>query len=661
MIILLPIDSFLIELFSNLENNLDNKELIRHEVEKYYTYENIKPIVIVNDGFIEIQIKTEEILNLQTEFSKALKLCDKGEFNVAIPIIENLIKKNPTNSEYYRNLGQAYSMIGDNDTAINYLIDALKWNPKNNYALLMIGNIFGKFKKDIDTAKKYYDKVIENNPYDHIAITNLGTNYLQNGKLEEGLKCFEQSYTVNKEYPNTILGMGLVNEKLGNTLIAFEFGVQCLKKCTPNDAEIQKHAIDFVLRNAKKYHAENNGERVFLEYKSYVEGLCKKPIRVEVNNEIDTAAKIEFAETYNREFHLIKYKSSYLGVFHLMMHEIAHLHFVIEARNIDSNMQFVSNNQQFNQFKSDFQKYADNLVKSGLPIESGEKFLYSLFHGINLQLFNTPVDLFIEDRLYELYQEIRPIQFLSLIQMLTEGANAVSNKDAVKYTPPKILAVSKILNMVNALHLKALFGLDILSDFKASPTELKQTKDLFQEFFQYRDDKAAGEEYEIIQHWGEDLQLSNYFSITKEPSVSKSKSLEKTIESIENDPFGFDDNKELKQKEMDDFLQSKKETGINMAVVMYMVDALEYFMPLTQKQIKDIAYQIALVGTQGISPDGKGYKIPNIKGKDFSGYHLLAYYYVSFAISAPELLNDLRLPYNSEYSLAKTLFKPKGF
>jgi hypothetical protein len=47
-------------------------------------------------------------------------------------------------------------------------------------------------------------------------------------------------------------------------------------------------------------------------------------------------------------------------------------------------------------------------------------------------------------------------------------------------------------------------------------------------------------------------------------------------------------------------------------------------------------------------------KIPN---KKFSGYNLLAYYYVSWAIAVPELLNELQMPFEKEYELAKGIFE----
>jgi len=68
--------------------------------------------------------------------------------------------------------------------------------------------------------------------------------------------------------------------------------------------------------------------------------------------------------------------------------------------------------------------------------------------------------------------------------------------------------------------------------------------------------------------------------------------------------------------------------------------------------------QIALIGTQGISPEKSNYIIPSIKGKQFSGYNLLAYYYVSWKLAIPEMLESLHLPYDGEYQLAKQMFKP---
>ena len=657
MIIIHKIDDIAFELFPELKMGGGENQALNNKLVEYFSFGNIKPQVTIDKGFVSIEIDIPTIAEQQTEFNKATSYCEKNQFDQAIPVLHALISKNPSNSEFHRVLGQAYSVVGDNEKAIDCLIDALKWNPKNNYALLMIGNVFARSKNDLQTAKKYYDKVIENDPTDHIAINNLGTNFLQAGKIEDGLAYLEKAYSVNNEYTNTIYGIALANEILGNNFIAFEFGTECLKKCKANDVNFKKLSTELIIKNAKEYLKKYSGEKSFLLYKNIVESLCKRPIKAIEDNTIDTAAKIEYAENYKRDYHLIKYKSNYIGVYHLMMHEIAHLQLATEARSEKANMQFVTNKEQLARFKSDFSKQIDNLRKSGIPNESVEKFFNAIFHGLNLQLFNTPIDLFIEDRLYEQQQEIRPIQFLSLLQMLHESAKSVTDNTVIKYSSATILSGTKILNIVNALLFKDLFGLDLISEFNPTQSELKQAKDFFQEFYEYRDNKAAAEEYELITHWGEDLKLSNYFSLIKEPNFDKPITIEDAISKFESDPLGINSDLEFKEDEMQKFQQSQKELGTNMAVVMFMVDALQYFSKLSISQIKEIALQIALIGTQGISPEKSNYIIPSIKDKQFSGYNLLAYYYVSWKLAIPEMLESLHLPYDGEYQLAKQMFK----
>jgi hypothetical protein len=78
---------------------------------------------------------------------------------------------------------------------------------------------------------------------------------------------------------------------------------------------------------------------------------------------------------------------------------------------------------------------------------------------------------------------------------------------------------------------------------------------------------------------------------------------------------------------------------------------------LLPEDIEKVAFECAMVGQNGISPAQKsGYKLNNVPGKDFSGYELLAYYYVSWAISHPEMLDKLQLPFADAYSMAKQMF-----
>jgi hypothetical protein len=209
--------------------------------------------------------------------------------------------------------------------------------------------------------------------------------------------------------------------------------------------------------------------------------------------------------------------------------------------------------------------------------------------------------------------------------------------------------------------LKDLYGIDILSQYKALPNEKKESERMWLEFLDYRKDRKPGEEYEIVKHWGEDLKMNQYFELVDEEDFRNApKTVEEVLQSIEQDPFGMEIDKNFKEKEMHKFLESQNALGSNQAVMWYMVDALKFFSGMSKEKIKGIAFEIALIGTQGISPaEGNIYKVGSIPGKDFSGYHLLAYYYVSFKLAVPEMVNDLGLPYDNEYKAALTIHNSK--
>ncbi len=617
-----------------------------------------KPKVIIDKDWVTIEIDTPTIISQEADYRKTVALSEKGKYSEAKPILKKLIEKNPTNSEYHRIMGQILSDEGDQEEAINCLIDALRWDPKNGYALIMMGNIFAKHKDDIDTAIKYFNEAIAQNPNDHIAINNLGTNLLQLGKWEDGIKYLENAYGINPNYPNTLYGLALANEHLGNTLISFEWSVNAMKKCGRNDSNLFNHALALTLKTAEEFVKTDAGKKVLNEYKSYLEIQTDKSINVEVDNSIPTAAKIEFAENYNRDFHLIKYKQNYLAVEHLMMHELVHLDFAHQARKAEANKLFVATGDKKNIFIRDNAKTIYKLNKNGYSEDSIASFMTALYEGINRQIFNTPIDLFIEDFLNENYQELRPYQFISLYGLLMEGKDAVTQKKAVNLVPGKILSASKILNLVNAVYFKDVFGYDLISKFEASQIEIKEAVRLFDEFKEYRKDKEPGEEYKLVQHWANDLKLDKYFELIDENEFrNKRTNIDSLLTSIEEDPYGLESDKEFKKEQTDTFLKSQKEIGINMAVVMFMVDAMQYFKNLSPAKIKEIAIEIAMLGTQGINPaQGNNYKLSNIPKKDFSGYHLLAYYYVSWSKAIPEMVDKLNLPYAKEYEMAKQMF-----
>lgn len=652
MTITFKIDDFLFEIFPVKKGNL--KELEKY-LKRFYTEGPFEPKVEITEDFVKVEIDTKRIDEDKKSYQKLVELCEKGEFSKAKPLAKELIGKSPNVSEYHRILGQILSDEGNQEEAINSLIDALRWNPKNEWALLMMANIFAKFKEDIDTAMKYYDQVLTVKPNDNIALNNIGANLMQLGKTEEALKYFNKAIKVNPDYPNTHYALALVNETKGNFQEAFKHALNAIK-VNPKKDGLYGNSFKMAIESAQNLTQSIDGKKIVEKFAAQLEDTCGKRIKVEIDDEIPTAAKIEFAENYNRNYHLVKYKSSYPAVEHLVIHELIHLELASEARAVEENQLFITNQSYKSKFFHALEKFAKDLHKKGIGEKNIANYLQALFDGINRQVYNTPIDLFIEDRIYYRFPKLRPFQFLSLFAMMQEGIQATTKPEIVKNTPKSILSKSKIFNLINAMHFKTLYKVDLVHEHNPSKLELNQANELYSEFLEYREDKAPGEEYELVQHWAEDLMLDSYFELVPEDEHRR-ESIDDVLSEIEHDPYGLETRDPSKERKMKKFLDSHTSTEINHTVAMYMVGAIEFFKPLAKPKVKELAFEFANLGMSGIDPKKDGYSVPSIKNKSFTGYQALAYYYVSWALAIPEMLAQLQMPFDKEYELAKQMNK----
>ena len=656
MQIIHKIDKFLYTIFPSVIQG-DQQSLL-NAIQDFYTYGPYKPKVTIDNDFVSIEIDTPTILAQDIDYQKVIAFCEKGKYVDAKPILKKLIEKNPAISEYHRIMGQILSDEGDQEEAINYLIDALRWDSKNGWALLMMGNIFAKFKDDVPTAMKYYDQAQIANPKDNITINNIGANLMQQGKLEQAKKYFYEALKINDQYANTHFALGMIAEMEADLQSAFYSTIQAIKLNKSKDV-LYQNSVRQAFDISKKIIATDTGKKIFREYRHKLEFDGDRKIDIIQDEEIPTAAKFEFAENYDRENHIVKYKPSYPAVEHLIMHELVHLDFVIEARKGELNQLFISTQNHKTEFIKGLEPTIKKFNKMGISEKSIADYCSNLFEGMNRQIFNTPIDLFIENFLYNEFAELRPFQFISLYNMLQEGLKAVTDKKIVELSPKDIISKSKVYNIVNAIQFKELFGFDFIKDFNATPIEMKLATDFYDEYLQYKDDKEPAEEYELVLHWAEDLKLGKNFELVNEHEYrTKRTDIDNLLSSIEKDPYDLESKDPYKQREMDKFQKSQEQIGINMAVAMFMVDALQFFEAMPQEEIKKIAIEIAMQGTQGYRPDKDDYRINSVKGKTFSGYHILAYYYVSWSLAIPEMVSQLNLPYEAEYKMALTMHKP---
>jgi len=644
------INDFLFELFPDADGN---RKKLKESIKRYYTLGPFEPDLEIDEDTVHITIDVDRIEADKDRFAKLVSLAENQQYEDAKELAGELIEQTPNISEYHRILGQIYSESGDQDEAVNSLIDALKWNPKNEYALLMMGNIYAKYKDDVETALTFYDQILSFKPDDYLALNNIGAQLLQAGDYEKALPYFEKSHSINPDYPNTLYGLATIYEEKGEFLKAFDKAIEAVKK-NPKQDELYHRSVKRALGIARTYEAQANTGEIVDRFISELSYKTDKEIKKEQDGSISTAAKIEYAEVYDRPFHLIKYKPDRPGVDHLIVHELTHLKLAEEARKQNSNKLFTTNESLKENFLLHHKNDAHRLRKKGVPESNVRKYFLAIYDGLNTQVFNTPIDLFIEDRIYNRFKELRPVQFISMLSMVQEGIEATTKPDVIKNAPAGILSNSIVYNLVNALHLKDLYGVDLIKDHKPKKTELETARKFYKEYQEYRQDKKPAEEYELIQYWADDLNLTSWFELVDE-SETKQQTADSILDDIEKDPYSLDTEDPVTERRMKQFLEHHADKDVNQAVVMYMVSALQYFEGMPKEDVKKIAMELATVGMSGIDPKKDGYHIPSIEGSSFSGYKTLAYYYVSWAIAIPEMLSQLQMPFDKEYDLAKKM------
>lgn len=517
-----------------------------------------------------------------------------------------------------------------------------------------MGNIFLRAEKDTHTALTYFDQIIETDPENYLALSNIGGTLLRLDKLNLAERYFKNALKVNSVFPNALHGMGIIEMRKGNILKAFDLGVQGLKACSSKDFQMKEILNGFIFDVANHYFKEGSKMDLVADYITELEKASRKEIQIQTDKNLRVDAKIEIAENYNRDFHLVSYRPDSPRIEHLICHELSHLKLILAARSIGENLLFTSDHQEISRFRKLMEPTVKTLKSEGLPDENIQGFVDSIFHGLNSRIFNAPIDLFIEDMLYTEFKEFRPYQFISMVEMDKLSLQAVTDPQILNLTPTGLISKIKVYNALTSRQIDNLYGTSLESRYPLSSKEKGLLDQFWNEFLEYRKDREPGEEYELVQNWANDLELQGYFKFKTDPNNSQNgKDPSVVLNEIENSLLGSENLSKEEEELMKKFLADNANLNINMAVLLHMVDAIKFFKNQNTKEIQEIAMELSMLGSTGIDPNKKGYKVSFQKGKGFSGHKVLAYMYVSIALSLPELLAGLKMPFEKEYEVAK--------
>lgn len=629
--------------------------------------------VTIDGDYVKVKVDQQDLEQSQQEFYEITTLCEKRQFNEAHSRLVQFLKKHSRHSEGYRILAQMEMEAGNIDKAIDINIEALRCDPKNAWALLLMGNLYSKYKDDYKVGRTYYDSVLKYSPDNFIAINNIAAIMMEKKDYDHAIPMFEQALKGDKKYANAYYGLAVCYYNQSENRKAFDTALQgcLLSNLRSENPQVMDELHKILIASAHAVVEYTNYMNVVLGIKDEIEMTYHQKIEIEEDDTLDLSAKLEYGPTHHCDYHLIKINPKKPFMEHLAIHEMMHLQMNLEADKVNKNRVIFSNNDNVIAFRTKYAAWIKKLVNR-FDHSKAMGVVQQIHAGYMLLVMNCPLDLFVEKRMYDKYPIVRAIQLLSLMEQETYNIKAIKGSENAKFVPQDIVQNSKVMNIVSSMNFEHLFGLRFYQEYKPTKAQYDQAKDFYDEFMAY-DDYTPGEEYELVEYFMDSFHMNDMMSMKplNEYLDDSYERMEKTkimrdAALAEDAPEGgnsFDGLTEEQKKKQDTFYAENKDGEDPMKTMMmsmYMLGALEYFDGMDKMEIKKIAFEIAMIGTTGISPDKKsGYKVPSIPGKDFGGYQLLAYYYVSWALAIPEMLASLNLPFDNAWAAAQQMWKKK--
>ena len=600
---------------------------------------------------------------MQEKLQYALDLCNKNKFDEALPILEEVVKADPQNSEAWRTLAQLHWFHQhDSEKAYNELIEALRCDPSNIWALVLMGNLLTKEKNDVEHAKQYYDKVLEFHPDNAIAINNIGATYMEVNDYEAALPYLEKALAIDDTYANSYYGLALCYRKLGRLADAFNVCHKGALKSSerPENPAVREELIKLYVTVAKEFADQTNYINVWKGIKDELEAVDHVNIRITEDKTLNVHAKMEYAPLHAAKEHVIRYNPEKDFVEHLFIHEMMHLKMNQQATKARKAKAVISSESTRSAFKKRYLAFMKK-KHSHIPAPELNKVIAGLADGLGLQLMNCPLDLFVEHMIYKDYEIVRPIQMLSLFHMEQDNINAVKHAANNGFFPKEIVSANKVMNIATSMHFMDMYGINLIGQYQPTKQEYEHAKDLYEEFKAYINTYNPGDEYEMLEYFVESFNMEDLVEIINESEVTAGMkadlSMKGDLSDLAEDALSQED-ADVANAQFALNHQDGANPTETMMMSMYMLAAMEYFDKLTSQDVHRIALEIAMVGVTGIDPKKK-YSIKSIPEKEFGGYELLAYYYVSWARAIPHMLNKLGLPFSKAYESALQMYNAK--
>lgn len=322
MLIVIPKDSLLPLLFPGLPASAEEQDILR-ALRKQYTIGDYTPGIQIKSQQVVIDFDESKAQAAKETHKRIIVLSEKGQYAKARQLLEPIIQKGAINSDLHRIYGQILYDEGQPDAAMDSFIEALRWNPENNAALIIVGNLYAQVQNDTETALQFFRRAVDLDPEDHVALNNMAGLLAKQGKLQEARKHFQRVLELEPGYPQAAYGIALLHDQEGELLPAFDWAIRALKASTGKHQRLAPTCVQLAEQVAQAYLEATLPGSLYQPFLDALAARSPRPIRVEENTDIPNIAKILVAEYRNIDAHTVQYQPGAPFATHLIMHASA--------------------------------------------------------------------------------------------------------------------------------------------------------------------------------------------------------------------------------------------------------------------------------------------------------------------------------------------------
>ncbi|MTI30368.1 tetratricopeptide repeat protein [Xanthovirga aplysinae] len=495
------------EIFSEFnEAQINNNKRLIKLLDVSYTVGEIKPKIKIEEKKISIQISKSAIKNHSTLYKEMLELAKNGELKKSRFIAEQLILDDCTTAEVFSFYGQMLHRQGENEEAIKNLKYAIKWKAESYYALRKLAQIYLQ-QKDLKRASLYFNEAIRVKPDQIGDINDFAGILLKSGHLDEAFHYFNKTLEIQSDFAPAMFGKALLFQYQEDYLKAFEMAIQCLQHTEENNKTLINNTFKLIDDIFKEY-----SERIDFELTENLKQQLPNKVRFLKDDALKVEAKLDLSD--DERPHQIRYRTSNPAYSYFLLREIIRLQFLLEATAVKENKQVAESEESFKLFCKYCQPAQKNMMKGGVQKERLPHLLKAFFEGLTAQLLDFPLQLFIEQYIYKNYPSLRPLQFVALLKILKQNALTASDKQLNAITPLFVRNANISMIYAQLFHFKGLYTIDLTSILK-NKTLAHTGQQLYEFYLQMKDDRQAGEEYDLSEWWAEELRLDKFFQLRK--------------------------------------------------------------------------------------------------------------------------------------------------